>query len=252
MAKIISIASAKGGVGKTTVTANLGNALVKLGKKVTVVDSNLTTPHLSLYLGLHPKATINSVLKNGSDLKEAVYSQYSGLEVVPASIYLDEIAGSETVNFRNILEHLQDRDIILLDSAPGLGKESLLSLQASDGVIFVATPHIPSIVDVAKCYRLANSMRIKAIGIVLNRVKGKSYEISKKEVENLIGLPVIGIIPEDDYVLKSTNSKVPVTELNPKCKASESFFKLAGNLIGESYQEPRKGFLGGVFNFFRS
>ncbi len=246
MGRIINIASAKGGVGKTTVAINLGIALTKyFNKKVALIDCNLTTAHIGLYLGMYSTPiTLNSVLRNESSLAGALYIHPSGLRIVPASLNLQDLRNIDDTLLRKTISDLSETfDIVLLDSAPGIGKEALMAVNACNEVLFIANPFIPSIVDVAKaaniCQKLNsdNLANIKLSGVVLNRVKEKDYELAKEEIEKLTTLHVIDIIPEDEQVLQAVNSKIPVILSNSDATASKDFIRLAANLIGEKYIE---------------
>lgn len=242
MVRIIDVCSGKGGVGKTTVAANLGLALQNLGKKIAVVDCNLTTSHLSLLFGTFSyPVTLNNFLRNEAKLEDSIYSHFSGLKIVPASLELKDLIDVDVSNFKNKLKEVfQDFDIVLLDSAPGLGKEALIALQAADEILFVANPYIPSLVDIVKCSQLINSLESKplALGIILNRVKKKRYEISINEIREFTELPILGTVPEDDHVLESTNKKTLVTVSNQNSKASKSIFEIASKIAGVEYKRP--------------
>ena len=253
MVRVIGIVSAKGGVGKTTVTANLGAALAsEFGRNVVAVDCNLTTSHLGLYLGVYsPSYTLNNVLRNEVSLQKATCEHASGLKVVPASLGIDDLYDIDTNNLRKILKKtFGQADMILLDSSPGLGREALITIQTSDELIFVTTPHIAPIVDITKTRQLAIRMHKKSIGIVLNRVKNQRYELTTEEIEQLTNLPVIATIPEDENAIKSTNSKVPLVSMYPNSLGSRAFFKLAADLVGEKYYH-KSGLIERIVNIFK-
>jgi septum site-determining protein MinD len=246
MVRIIDVCSGKGGVGKTTVASNLGIALQKFYKKVVVVDCNLTTSHLGLLFGLYSyPVTLNSFLKNESRLEDAVYTHHSGLKIVPASLDFRDIVNIDVNNFKEKLKlAFANYDIVLLDSAPSLGRESLISLQASDEALFVANPHVPSLVDVVKCHQLINTLenRPLPLGIILNRVRKKPYEIKLDEIKQFTELPIIGIIPEDEKIMESANKKTLVTISKQNSPSSIAFFEIASKIAGVDYRKP---------NFFR-
>lgn len=246
MTRIIDVCSGKGGVGKTTVASNLGIALQKFYKKVVVIDCNLTTSHLGLLFGLYSyPVTLNSFLKNESRLEDAVYTHHSGLKIVPASLDFRDIVNIDVTDLKQKLKNaFYDYDIVLLDSAPSLGKESLIALQASDEALFVANPHIPSLVDVVKCYQLINTLenRLMPLGIIVNRVKKRPYEVKLDEIKQFTELPIIGVIPEDEKILESANKKTLVTISKQNSPASIAFFEIAAKLAGVDYKKP---------NFFR-
>lgn len=241
MVRIIDICSGKGGVGKTTVAANLSLALTQLGKKVAVVDCNLTTSHLSLLFGTYSyPLTLNDFLRKEASFEDVVYSHPSGLKIVPASLELKDLIDVDLNEFKeNLREFFKDFDFVLLDSAPGLGREALIALQAADEVLFVANPFLPSLVDVIKYNQLINSLDSKpiAIGIVLNRVKKKAYELSAREVEHFTELPVIGVVPEDEKILESTNKRTFILTSRKDSPSSKAFFEIASKLVGIEYKE---------------
>jgi septum site-determining protein MinD len=255
MLRIIDICSGKGGVGKTTIVANLGVALQSFGKRVAIVDCNLTTSHLSLLFGNYSyPVTLNSFLRNEASLEEAIYTHFSGLKFVPASLELKNLIGVDFSDFKNKLKEVfHDFDIVLLDSAPGLGREALIALQAADEVLYVANPYIPSLVDVVKCNGLVNSIESKPLplGIILNRVNKKRYEISLDETKQFTELPVIGVIPEDDNILESTNKKNLVVVSKKNSPSSLAFFEIAAKLSGEKYQHKKVSFFQKIFWIFK-
>jgi len=239
MVRMIDVCSGKGGVGKTVVASNLGIALQKLYKRTAVVDFNFTTSHLSLYFGIYSQPiTLNNVLRNEARLEDAMYSHASGLKVIPGSLNLKDIVDINVSDLKNKLkEAFSGFDIVLIDSAPGLGKEALIALQASDEVLYVANPQIPSVIDIAKCNDVVNKLDNKpsTIGIIVNRVRNKSYEIKNNEITQFTGLPVIGNVPEDESVLESTNKKTLVTLYKKNSQASKAFFKIAAKITGVRY-----------------
>jgi septum site-determining protein MinD len=251
MVRIIDICSGKGGVGKTVITANLGVAFQKFHKNAVIVDFNLTTSHLGLCFDMHfSDVTLNNFLRNEAKLEDAVYSHPSGLKVIPASLRVEDIVNVDANNLKNTLKQIFcNYDFILLDSAPGLGREAILSLKASDEVLFVANPQIPSLVDIEKCKQVIDMMENKPIpiGVIINRVKEKSYEIKPDEIRNFLEMPVIGIIPEDENLLASFNRKTLVTYPDKKSSSSKAFFKIAAKIAGVEY---RYGFFDRIKGLF--
>lgn len=238
MVRIISICSGKGGVGKTTITTNLGLALQKLGKSAVVVDTNFTTAHLGLYFGmLGNSITLNDFLTGRAALSSAVQMHPSGLRVIPASLNFNDMRGMDTSNLNRMLSgEFHSCDFILLDSAPGFGNEALISMGAANEIIFVANPFLPSVVDIAKAMHLIDSLenRPSPAGILLNRVKGKNYELKADEIRQFCNLPVIGSIPESERILASSNRRSIMMQKGPCHKA---FLRIAANLATLEYKE---------------
>jgi septum site-determining protein MinD len=253
MTRVIGIISGKGGVGKTTLVANLGSVLAqKFKKEVIVIDTNVTTSHLGLYLGMYyTPVTLNQVLTGEAEIEDAIYEYHiSGLRVIPASLSFSDLKGVDIARLKNSLKKLFGKaDIVLLDAAPGLGREALATVRASDEVIFVNTPFVPSTMDIMKCHQVANEIGVKPLGVVLNMVGKEKYELTSKEVEELIELPVISNIPMDKNVLRSLALKMPVVLFSPNSSSSREFVKLAAKIAEVEY-EP-EGFLYNILKFFR-
>jgi septum site-determining protein MinD len=234
MVRIITISSGKGGVGKTTVAANLGAALHLLNKSVAVIDCNLTTSHLGLSIGLHnPGKTLNHFLRKEATLDDVIYTHHSGLRFIPASLELSDLNNIETEHMKGELKSIFDYyDFLILDSAPGIGREALIALRACDEVIFVTNPYVPSIVDVMKTKTLARQLGFRSKGVVVNRVRNKKYELKKSEIMQSLELPVLVSIPEDEAILKCSNARLIPVLTYPRAKASRAFIELAHVVAG--------------------
>ena len=231
--------SGKGGVGKTTVVTNLGTALARKEKRVTVVDCNVTTSHLLMHFGKvsHPK-TLNDVLKGEAGIREATYLSYTGVNVIPASLNLSDLIGVDiTILGDKIRNLLGDQDFVILDGAPGFGKEAVSGMMACTEAIMVATPHLPDITDIVRGKSVLQDLGVKISGLVLNKVTGKDFELREGEILELTELPVIAKIPFDFRVLESLGMKIPLTFYDKKSKVAREFYKLASFLIGEEYSE---------------
>jgi septum site-determining protein MinD len=255
MVRIIDVCSGKGGVGKTTIAANLGVALQSLGKKVVVVDCNLTTSHLSFLFGdfSHDK-TINNFLRNECRLEDAICTHRSGLKFVPASAELSDLINVDVDDLKGKLnEAFRDFDFVLLDSAPGLGREALVPLLAADEILFVANPYIPSLADIVKCNKLLLSIESgqSVLGVILNRVRKKKYEISVEETRQFTELPVIGTIPEDENVLECTNKRNLLVFAKKDAPASRAISGIAAKLCNENRFSERATIFQRLFSFFK-
>jgi cell division ATPase MinD len=252
MARVIGVVSGKGGVGKTTLVSNLGSVLALHYKKdVVIVDCNITTSHLGLYFGMYYyPVSINHVIKGEAKVTDAMYDYHiNGLRIIPASLSYKDISGTDMAKIKNVVKELFDKtDIIILDAAPGLGREAMGTLQAADEILFVATPFAPAVMDLIKCHQIAKNMESKPLGIVLNMVGGERYELTTEEVEKLVELPVISRVPADEEVLKSLAMKMPVVIYNSRAKSTKEFISLAGRLVGEKYRPP--GILRSLFGRF--
>ena len=239
MTKIIGIISGKGGVGKTTSAINLGSALNFFGKDVTVVDAILTTPNIGVYLGV-PVApvTIHHVLQGKNHISDSIYLHPSGTKIVPGSIALKDLSNIDPGKLKNkMLDLVGLTDICLIDGAAGLGKEAISAIEASDELLIVTNPELPAITDALKAVKLAEKVGIPIIGAILTRVKLDGLDMTITNVEEMLEVPVLGVIPEDTAVRKAMVSKNTIIDSYPKSSSSIAYKKLAAKLIGEDYQE---------------
>ncbi len=241
MGKVIGILSIKGGVGKTSCTANIGAAMASgFGKKVLVVDTNYSAPNLGFHVGLlEPEATIHDVLSDRVDISEAIHEINDNFHVIPASLVGRNI---QPFKLKSKLKDIKNNyDVILLDSSPNLNEEMLSTMMASDELYVVTSPDYPTLSTTMRAVKLALDKKTHINGLILNRVRGKSFELSLDEIEKAAGVPVIGVLPEDIKVLEALASTTPVNIHSPKANASIEFAKLGAFLIGEEYTDPRLG-----------
>jgi len=235
----IGIISLKGGVGKTSSVANIGAALAsEFGKKVLVVDANFTAPNLGLHLGLsNPEVTIHDVLLNKVNAEEAVHEHMEGFHIIPGAYLSRKI---NPFKLKQKIEHLKDQyDVILIDSSPNLNDEMLATMIASDKILVVTSPDYPTLSTTLRAVRLAKQKGTPINGLILNRVRGKKFELSVQDIEEAAGVPVVSVLPEDIKVPESIANTTPVTVDKPKAKSSIEYKKLAAALIGEEYKDPR-------------
>jgi cell division ATPase MinD len=252
MTRIICVASGKGGVGKTTVVANLAAGLAEFSKSVLVVDANTTTPNLGMHLGLsfYP-GSLQDVLNRSIRVKDAVYFHESGFRVIPSDISLKK---SNVVNSHDLIEALykfsNEVDFILIDCAAGLGKEATEAIKAADEVITVTNPEMPALVDAMKVIESANRFGTRPLGVVVNRVKGVGYEFPLEEIGDFLGNGVIGHVSENEDVCRAIANKRPVVSDMPKSIPARQFRKIAANLVGEEY-DLKPGVFYRLFSWLR-
>ena len=209
MTKFIAVVSGKGGVGKTTATINIGQAINLLGKQSILVDANLYTPHLGINLGLiKPKATLNQFLKKEKSISEVIFHHESGLKIIPASPSYKE--SKPYKKLVEIFEHLDETaDFVLIDSPAGLGDEVNLILKHSDEALIVINPTISSLMDGLKTIKTAKDNNTQIAGVVLNMVYGRN-ELKKKEAESILDYPIIAEIKFDQKIRKAAHLGVPM------------------------------------------
>lgn len=250
MTRIVSVISGKGGVGKTTLVANVGAVLADLNYDVLILDANLTTPNLGLHLGmaLFP-ITLHDVLKGKTTIHNAIYKNERGLKVIPAGIGINDLKGIDARDLPTIMIDLVgDVDIILIDAAAGLGRETLAAMESSDETIIITNPDLPSVTDALKSIKLAEQVGTKVLGVVVNRVRGKPHELTRSEIENMLEIPILAEISEADAIQESISKRTPLVYHNPNHISSRQLKKLAYNLVGLDY-EIKKPWHEKIFGF---
>ncbi len=247
----ILILSGKGGVGKTSLASNLAAALAELGESTIAVDANLTTPNLGLYLGMHlVPLTIHDVLMRRVKVEEALYSHPAGMRLLAGSLSIRKIRRVDPSRLPEVtLSLLGKADYILMDCAASLGQEVLAALQACDEVLVVTNPDTASLTEALKSIRIAQEEGKRVLGVVVNRVKDKK-SLEKEEIEEILGVPVLAEIPEDENVPRSISAKLPITSYKPDSPAAREIKKLACTIAGREYREEREGFLKRLARFF--
>jgi len=252
MAKVITICSGKGGTGKTISAINLGIALNSMGKSVAIIDGNLTMPNIALHLGApSPPATISHVLLGKASIHDAIYEHSSGTKIVPGSISISSIpkAGESGDRFGKIVQHLKkENDFIIIDSAPGLSEEALLSLKACDEILVVTNPELPAVADALKTAKMAERMKKRVIGAIVTKIRKDDSELAIRNVKKLLELPILAKVPEDDSVRHSIASRNAVVITHPKSPASQAYMRLASKIAREDYRDE-KSFLERIFGW---
>ena len=235
----IAIASAKGGVGKTTTAINLASALNHFAREVILIDCNLEKPNVGLYLGLtNTPINIHTVLRGQHSIHEAMYKHPSGLLVIPGHLAIEE-------NLRPISERqisdafaslLNKAEIVLVDTASGIGAETQKVIRGCDSVILVTTPDIVSVTDTLKTASLARSFGKKILGIVVTHLREKTYDMPLIEVQSTLQAPIIGTIRYDEQIHAAHAVRYPVVYTNHETNATKDYRNLAANLIGEPFE----------------
>lgn len=235
MGKTIGVISLKGGVGKTSSVVALGSALAGFGKKVLLVDGNFSAPNIGLHLNLiDTDKTLHHVLNRTANPSGAVYN-LENFDVMPSSIF--ERFNINPLKLKNRIKHLKrSYDFILIDSSPALNEEALAVMNASDKLLVVTTPDHATLGMTLKAIKLARQRGDPIIGLVINKVYGKNFELSVDDIESTSGVPVMAVVPHDINVLKALADFKPYTEYKKKSKGAEEYRKLAAVLVGKKYK----------------
>ena len=251
-AKVYTIASGKGGTGKSTTTVNLGTSLALLGKKTVVIDADIGMANLGLLLGLERSPiTLHEVLSGKAEVSEAVYEGPAGLKVVPCGISLQGFQNSDPEKLQEVMKKLsEDVDFMLFDAPAGISKDGVIPLAIADLVLLVVNPELSSMADSLKTKILTEMLGGEVGGAILNRAGMERTEINKQKVSDLLGVKVLEMIPEDPNVRRSAAFKTPIVIKTPNSPAAIAFQRLAAQLAGTEFVEPvdesraREGFAG--------
>jgi len=253
MTRIITFASGKGGVGKTTIVANVGTALAKKGKKVLLIDADVAMANLSLILGMESSPiTINDVLKGESNINDVIYKGPAGLEIIPASLALQSFKNLDLSKLPEYVKQISSKyDFVILDCPAGVGEDTLAAMVSANEVFIVINPYSLSIADALKTKITAQRVNAKPIGIIVNMAGHYKGEITEKEIVKMMELPSYGEIPFDEEVRKAFFNKkiVPIVLKDKKNIAAKSFENVADRILGKEITEKKSK--GGFFSWLK-
>ncbi|MCZ7401998.1 MAG: cell division ATPase MinD [Candidatus Methanoperedens sp.] len=239
-ARVYTIASGKGGTGKTTTTLNLGTALAELGKKTAILDADIGMANLGLLIGLErSKVTLHEVLSGNANISEAIYEGPAGVKVIPSGLSLKGFQKSDPDKLKDVISTLSEGlDFILIDAPAGISRDGVIPLAVADKVILVVNPELASMADALKTKALTEMLGRTVEGAILNRAALEKTEINRNKVSELLGVKVLEMIPEDPNVRLSAAFKIPVVIKAPNSPASIAFKRLAAQLAGVPFIEP--------------
>lgn len=242
--EILVVTSGKGGVGKTTTTASLGAALALKGKRTLVVDADIGLRNLDVILGLENRIVFNlvDVAKNVCKPSQATIKskKTNNLYLLPASQTDDKDVISEE-DMKTVLEQFRrEFHYILIDSPAGIEQGFRNACAAADGALIVTTPEVSAIRDADRVVGLLAARSIEP-RLIINRIDmdlvRRGDMLSIKDVQEILGIELVGVIERDDNIIVAANCGEPVV-YNAKSKAGAAFQRIAGRIIGESIPIP--------------
>ena len=262
MGEVIVITSGKGGVGKTTTTANLGSALALQGKKVVLVDTDIGLRNLDVVMGLENRIVydIVDVVEEKCKLRQALIKdkRFQELFLLPAAQPRDKSAVNEEQmkELRGKLK--EDFDYILIDCPAGIEQGFKNAIVGADRAIVVTTAEISAIRDADRIIGLLEAAEIKNPELIVNRLrpnmikKGEMMDVD--DIVDLLSIDLIGVVPDDEYIITQTNKGEPVIS-NKKAPSGKAYLDIARRILGENIdiQVPgkEKGFFSKIKNIFK-
>lgn len=238
------ITSGKGGVGKTTTTANLGMALAKRGRQVAVVDADFGLRNLDLLLGLENRIvyTAVEVLSGECRLEQAIVKdkRQPRLVLLPAAQnrMKDAIAPEQMSQLVDML--VSKYDYILIDSPAGIERGFQNAIAPAKEAVIVTTPEIAAVRDADRVIGLLEAHGIRRISLIVNRIRPHMVRademMSVEDVEEILAISLIGIIPDDEKVIMSTNRGEPLVLSETPSDAGIAFDNIARRLEGEKVE----------------
>ncbi len=261
MGEVIVITSGKGGVGKTTTTANLGSALALRGKKVALVDTDIGLRNLDVVMGLENRIVydIVDVVEEKCKLRQALIKdkRFNELFLLPAAQTRDKSAVNEE-QMRALTDKLKEEfDYILIDCPAGIEQGFKNAIAGADRAIVVTTAEISAIRDADRIIGLLESSDIKNPELVVNRLrpnmvkKGEMMDV--EDIVDLLSIDLIGVVPDDEYIITQTNKGEPVVS-NHKAPSGKSYMEIARRILGENVEVSipgrEKGFMEAIKRIF--
>ena len=248
-ATIITVTSGKGGVGKTTTTANLAAALAYLGKRVVAIDTDIGLRNLDVVLGLENRIVYDlvSVVQGRCLLRQALIKdkRLSALYHLPASQTADKSAVTPQDMIRICQELRPEFDFVIIDSPAGIEQGFHNALAPADRVVIVTTPEVSAVQDADRVVGIVEQAKKPAPQVIINRLRMNMVRrkdmMDAPDVLELLGIGLLGVIPEDEGVIVSTNRGEPAV-LSPKSTAGRAFQDAARRLLGEDvpYETNRR------------
>ncbi|MEE9161883.1 MAG: septum site-determining protein MinD [Candidatus Neomarinimicrobiota bacterium] len=234
------ITSGKGGVGKTTVTANLGVALALRGNRVVVIDADIGLRNLDMIMGLENRVVYDLVqtIEGTCQLHQAMIRDRlnKSLYLIPAAQTRDKnaVTGEQ---MREVCEQLKpDFEYILIDSPAGIEQGFRNAVTAADKAIVVTSPEVAAIRDADRVIGLIEAAGLPTPDLILNRVRPEMVRrrdmMSTEDILSLLSVNLLGLVPEDQGVIISTNRGVPVAH-DSKSESGKAFCRIAARLDGE-------------------
>lgn len=262
MSEVIVITSGKGGVGKTTTTANIGAGLSNLDKKVVIVDTDLGLRNLDVVMGLENLVVYNlvDVIEGNCRLKQALIrdKRYENLYLLPSAQTKDKSAISPG-QMKKLTSELKEMfDYIILDCPAGIEQGFQNAIAGADRALVVTTPEVSAIRDADRIIGLLEKNGLRNNQLIINRIRmdmvKKGDMMSVEDVTEILSIPLIGTIPDDEHVVIGTNQGEPVISIDSL--ASKAYLNICNRITGKDVPylnlNSDRGLFSKVIHLFKS
>lgn len=239
MGEVIVITSGKGGVGKTTTTANIGAGLSQMDKKVVIIDTDLGLRNLDVVMGLENLIVYNlvDVIEGKCRLKQALIRdrRYENLYLLPSAQTKDKTAINPGQMKKLTSELREEFDYVLLDCPAGIEQGFLNAISGADRAFVVTTPEVSAIRDADRIIGLLEDNKLHDIELIINRIRMDMVKrgdmMSVDDVTEILSVPLLGIIPDDEQVVIGTNQGIPVIGMDSL--AGSAYRNISARILGE-------------------
>lgn len=240
MQNVIVVTSGKGGVGKTTTVANIGAGLAREGKKVALIDTDIGLRNLDVVLGLENRIVYDlvDVVEGTCRQKQALIKdkRFDGLFLMPAAQTRDKMAVNEEQMKKLISELEKDFDYILIDCPAGIEQGFKNAIAGAKSAIVVTVPEVSSVRDADRIIGLLSAHGIDDCELLINRARGdlikKGDMLALDDTLDILGIELIGVVPEDENIIRSTNLGEPIVT-NNKAMAGKAYRNISKRIMGE-------------------
>lgn len=260
MSEVIVITSGKGGVGKTTTTANVGTGLAQMNKKVVLIDTDIGLRNLDVVMGLENRIVYNlvDVIEGNCRVKQALIKdkKYPDLYLLPSAQTRDKTAVTPE-QMKKLTDELREEfDYILLDCPAGIEQGFKNAIAGADRAIVVTTSEVSAIRDADRIVGLLEANELKNIHLVVNRLRMDMVKrgdmMSVKDVCEILAIPLIGAVPDDEHIVISTNQGEPL--VGSSCLAGQAYTNICKRILGEEVEflnlEEKQGMFDKLKKFF--
>lgn len=239
MSEVIVITSGKGGVGKTTTTANVGTGLASLGKSVVLIDTDIGLRNLDVVMGLENRIVYNlvDVIEGNCRIKQALIKdkRYPSLYLLPSAQTKDKSAVSPEQMKKLIQELKEQYDYILLDCPAGIEQGFKNAIAGADRALVVTTPEVSAIRDADRIIGLLEANEFEKIELVINRLRHdmirRGEMMTIDDVIDILAIPLIGAVPDDENVVISTNQGEPL--VGSATQSGKAYLNISKRVTGE-------------------